>query len=308
MKRILFALILSVNVLFTFSQECNIALQPIVVPSSDGSYYPQVKSYLTNRLQNITLEAGETSSLSSEQFGIALSYNTLDKQVIGGVPAKIVYNINASLFIVDLKGKTVYSSCSLELKGIGNNETKALMNCFRGLDVGNESVKRMIQDGKKQIINYYDNNFTRIIAKAKTDASMKNYDAAIYSLLSIPECSKGYGAALEMLPIVYRQFVNQHCNENLVQARAAWYASPNSDGASVAGVYLSEIYPDASCYQDAMQLFKEIRKQMGEEWKFMMKQYNDAIALERQQMNMMREIALAYAKNQPKETINIFWK
>lgn len=47
---------------------------------------------------------------------------------------------------------------------------------------------------------------------------------------------------------------------------------------------------------------------MGEEWKFMMKQYNDAIALERQQMNMMREIALAYAKNQPKETINIFWK
>ena len=308
MKRILFALILSVNVLFTFSQECNIALQPIVVPSSDGSYYPQVESYLTNRLQNITLEAGEMSSLSSEQFGIALSYNTLDKQVIGGVPAKIVYNINASLFIVDLKGKTVYSSCSLELKGIGNNETKALMNCFRGLDVGNESVKRMIQDGKKQIINYYDNNFTRIIAKAKTDASMKNYDAAIYSLLSIPECSKGYGAALEMLPIVYRQFVNQHCNENLAQARAAWYASPNSDGASVAGVYLSEIYPDASCYQDAMQLFKEIRKQMGEEWKFMMKQYNDAIALERQQMNMMREIALAYAKNQPKEPINIFWK
>ena len=308
MKRILFALILSVNVLFTFSQECNIALQPIVVPSSDGSYYPQVESYLTNRLQNITLEAGETSSLSSEQIGIALSYNTLDTQVIGGVPAKIVYNINASLFIVDLKGKIVYSSCSLELKGIGNNETKALMNCFRGLDVGNESVKKMIQDGKKQIINYYDNNFTRIIAKAKTDASMKNYDAAIYSLLSIPECSKGYGAALEMLPIVYRQFVNQHCNENLAQARAAWYASPNSDGASVAGVYLSEIYPDASCYQDAMQLFKEIRKQMGEEWKFMMKQYNDAIALERQQMNMMREIALAYAKNQPKETINIFWK
>lgn len=308
MKRILFALILSVNVLFTFSQECNISLQPIVVPSSDGSYYPQIESYLTNRLQNITLEAGGTSSLSSEQFGIALSYNTLDKQVIGGVPAKIVYNINASLFIVDLKGQTVYSSCSLELKGIGNNETKALINCFKGLNVGNEDVKRMIQDGKKQIINYYDNNFTKIIAKAKTDAGMKNYDAAIYSLLSIPECSKGYGPALEMLPIVYRQFVNQHCNENLAQARAAWYASPNSDGASVAGVYLSEIYPDASCYQDAMQLFKEIRKQMGEEWKFVMKQYNDAMALEHQRMNMMWEIALAYAKNQPKETTNIFWK
>lgn len=308
MRRILLTFILGMNALFSFSQDCNIALQPVVVPSADGSYYPQVESYLTNRLQNITLGVGETSSLSSKQFGIALSYNTLDKQVVGGVPTKIVYNINASLFIVDFKDKIVYSSCSLELKGIGNNETKALINCFKGLNVGNECIKTMIQEGKKKIINYYDENYTKIIAKAKADAGMKNYDAAIYSLLSIPECSKGYGAALEMLPIVYRQFVNQHCNENLAQARAAWYASPNSDGASVAGVYLSEIYPDASCYSDAMQLFKEIRKQMGEEWKFMMKQYNDAIALERQQMNMMRDIALAYAKNQPKETINIFWK
>ena len=72
--------------------------------------------------------------------------------------------------------------------------------------------------------------------------------------------------------------------------------------------YLSEIYPDAACYKDAMDLFKEIKRQLGEEWKFMMKQYNDAVAIETQRMEMMREIAIAYAKNQPKETINIFCK
>lgn len=308
MRRILLTLILGLNGLFAFSQNCNIALQPIVVPSADGSYYPQVESYLTNRLRNLVLGAGEYSSLSDGQFAIVLSYNTLDKQIVGGTPAKIVYNMNVSLLIVDLKGQTIYSSYNVDLKGIGNNETKALINCFRGLNNGNEGIERFVQEGKRRVIDYYDKNFSQIISKAKVDANMKNFDAAIYTLLSIPECSKGYSAALEMLPVVYRQFVNQHCNENLAQARAAWYASPNSDGASIAGVYLSEIYPDASCYGDAVQLFKEIRKQMGEEWKFVMKQYNDAIALERQQMNMMRDIAMAYAQNQPKETFNIFWK
>ena len=308
MRRILLTLILGLNGLFAFSQNCNIALQPIVVPSADGSYYPQVESYLTNRLRNLVLGAGEYSSLSDGQFAIVLSYNTLDKQIVGGTPAKIVYNMNVSLLIVDLKGQTIYSSYNVDLKGIGNNETKALINCFRGLNNGNEGIERFVQEGKRRVIDYYDKNFGQIISKAKVDANMKNFDAAIYTLLSIPECSKGYSAALEMLPVVYRQFVNQHCNENLAQARAAWYASPNSDGASIAGVYLSEIYPDASCYGDAVQLFKEIRKQMGEEWKFVMKQYNDAISLERQQMNMMRDIAMAYAQNQPKETFNIFWK
>lgn len=308
MRRILLALVLGLNGLFSFSQDCNIALQPIIVPSADGSYYPQVESYLVNRLQNIVVGAGENSSLSNGQFAIILSYNVMDKQIIGGSPLKVVYNINASLFVVDLKGENIYSSFNVDLKGVGDNETKALINSFKGLNGANEELKRFLLDGKKKIIAYYDNNFVQIISKAKADAEMKNFDAAIYSLLSIPECSKGYSTALEMLPVVYRQFVNQHCNENLAQARAAWYSSPNSDGASIAGVYLSEIYPDASCYSDAMLLFKEIRKHMGEEWKFVMKQYNDAIALERQQMNMMRDIALAYAQNQPKETFNIFWK
>ena len=57
MRRILLALVLGLNGLFSFSQDCNIALQPIIVPSADGSYYPQVESYLVNRLQNIVVGA-----------------------------------------------------------------------------------------------------------------------------------------------------------------------------------------------------------------------------------------------------------
>lgn len=308
MKRIILILILGVHAIYSFSQNCDMAFVSIVAPSSDGSYYPQVESYLNNRLQNLSINSNNASSITNDQFAIAASYNILDKQIVNGTPIKIVYNLNVSLFIVDLKGEKIYSSFNTELKGIGDNETKALINCFKGINLNNNNIKGFIEIGKKKIIDYYDSNYEKIITKARSDAAMKNFDAAIYSLMSIPECSKGYEAALNLLPVIYQQFVNQHCNENLAQARAAWFASPNNDGASVAGVYLSEIYPDAACYKEAMELFKEIKRQMGEEWKFMMKQYSDAIAIERQRMNMMRDIAIAYVKNQPKETVNIFWK
>lgn len=307
MKRLSLICILGMSLLCSFAQDCVIALQPIVTPSADGNYFPQVESYLTNRLRGLTIGGAGVSSLDNNQFALAATYDIIDKQIITGAPTKVVYNLSVSLFVVDLKANNIYSTFETELKGVGDNETKALINSFKAINKGNGNIKKFIAEGTSKIVDYYNNNYQKIIAKAKSDAAMKNFDTAIYALMCIPECSSGYNAALETLPIIYQQFVDQHCNENLAQARAAWYASPNSDGASIAGVYLSEIYPDAACYQEAQQLFQEIRKQMGEEWKFMMKQYDDAIAIERQRLDMMRDIAIEYAKNQPKETINIFW-
>ena len=307
MKRLSLICILAMSLLYSFAQDCLIALQPIVTPSTDGNYFPLVESYLTNRLRGLTTGSGGASSLDNNQFALAASYDIVDKQIISGTPTKVVYNLSVSLFVVDLKTCKVYSSLEIELKGVGDNETKALINSFKPINRSNGSIKNFISDGTRKILDYYDNNYQKIIAKAKSDAAMKNFDAAIYTLMCIPECSTGYNAALEALPSIYQQFVDQHCNENLAQARAAWYASPNHDGASVAGLYLSEIYPDAACYGDAQLLFQEIKKQMGEEWKFMMKQYNNAIEMERQRLDMMRDIAIAYANNQPKETLKIFW-
>lgn len=307
MKRLLLICTLGMSLICSYAQDCNISLQPIVIPSSDGNYYAQVESYLTNRLRNLAIAGGENASLVNDQFALVATYDIIDKQIINGSPIKIVYNLSVTLLVADLKTNKIYSSFNTEVKGVGDNETKALVNSLKSINQGNVNIKSFIAEGTKNIIDYYDNNYQDIIKKAESEVAMKNFDAAIYTLMCIPECSEGYGAALETLAIIYQQFVNQHCNENLAQARAAWYASPNSDGASIAGVYLSEIYPDAACYPDAQQLYQEIREQIGEEMKFMLQQYNDAISIERQRLDIMRDIAIEYAKNQPNETVNIFW-
>ena len=265
-------------------------------------------SYLTNRLRTLTSKANAVGGLENSQFAIAAGYDIINKQIVAGTPTKIIYDINIYLNIVDLKGEKVYSTYSKELKGIGDNETKALINTFRKVSNSNREISAFIQQGKQRIIDYYDTNYLNIIKEAQALAAMKNFDAAIYSLMMVPQCCKGYDAAVKELKTVYQQFVNQHCNENLAQARAAWMAAPNSEGAATASVYLSEIYPDAACYGDALELVKEIKKQMGEEWKFMMRQYADNISLERQRISAMREISIAYANSKPKtEITNIFW-
>lgn len=290
------------------AQDCDISLRPVVTPSADGNAFPQVMSYLTNRLRTLTSKANAVGGLENSQFAIAAGYDIINKQIVAGTPTKIIYDINIYLNIVDLKGEKVYSTYSNELKGIGDNETKALINTFQKVSNSSREISAFIQQGKQRIIDYYDTNYLNIIKEAQALAAMKNFDAAIYSLMMVPQCCKGYDAAVKELKTVYQQFVNQHCNENLAQARAAWMAAPNSEGAATASVYLSEIYPDAACYGDALELVKEIKKQMGEEWKFMMRQYADNISLERQRISAMREISIAYANSKPKtEITNIFW-
>lgn len=309
MKKIIIAILTLCNFsIVGFAQECDIALQTIITPPANGINLPQANSYLTNKLRGLTSQSSTLSALDNEQFAIAASYDVLDKQIIAGSPTKIAYNLSLSLFIVDIINQKIFNSFNTELKGIGDNETKAMVNCFKVLNVNNNNIKSFVQEGKTKIIDYYNSNYQNIIKNAQTLASMKNYDEAIYKLSMIPECCNGYEVVMSELKQIYQQFVNQHCAENLAQARSAWYSSPNSDGASVASVYLSEIYPDASCYSDALALYSEIKKKLGEDWKFVMQQYKDSIELERLQINAMRDIEIAYANSRPKETVNIFWK
>lgn len=309
MKKFLFSYMLSCMSIFAYAQDCDIPLRPLITQSADGSSYPQVVSYLTNRLRILTSRANSSGAMENSQFALAFCYDVIDKQIVGGAPNKIIYNVSVTMHVVDLKAQKVYASFSSEMKGIGDNETKALINTFQKVNISNSEIKNFLQQGKQKIMDYYDNNYQNIIKGAQAQAAMKNFDAAIHSLMMVPECCKGYEAINKELMNVYQQFVNQHCNENLAQARAAWMAAPNSEGAATASVYLSEIYPDAACYADAMELAGEIKRQMGREWKFMMRQWADNVSLERQRINAMREVSIAYANSQPKtEVTNIFWK
>lgn len=274
-------------------QNCQIPLQPIV--NTDCSL--EVSNYITSRLKLLTSSSEAMGAIDGTQFAIALDYDIIDKQILGGSPAKIIYVIDVTFQMFDLKGNRNFATYTRNFKGIGDNEQKALINAFQKININDENLKSFVKEGHNKIIDYYNANYEQIINKARLLASARHYDEALYNLMAIPECCNGYELVMNVSYSIYQQFVDQHCNENLAQARAAWIASPNSDGAMSASIFLSEIYPDAACYDDAICLANEIKKRMGDEWKFTMKQWDDKIALERQRIEAMREIGISFANS-----------
>ena len=102
---------------------------------------------------------------------------------------------------------------------------------------------------------------------------------------------------------IYKKYIDKDCKIKLGQARTAWAASQNYEGANNAAVYLADINPDAACYKEAMTLNSEIAKRVKEvdnrEWAFQTKTTSDLI-------KAYRDVGVAYGNGQPKSvTYNV---
>ena len=141
--------------------------------------------------------------------------------------------------------------------------------------------------------------------KARSLAKQKDFEQALFLMQSIPsECDK-YVQAVELGNEIYQMYVDYLCDINLAKARTAWAAEQNSYGASAAGEYLSQIYPEAKCYGEAMALYSEIKGKVLDDWKFEMKMYQDGVDLERERINAWRDVGVAYGQGQQPTTTNI---
>ena len=99
--------------------------------------------------------------------------------------------------------------------------------------------------------------------------------------------------------------LDYECAQNLAAARQAWAAEQNSKGAYAAGEYLANILPDAGCYDEAMELYREIKGKVLDDWKFEMRKYDDSIDLERRRIDAARQVGVAYGNHQPAQTTTI---
>ena len=169
----------------------------------------------------------------------------------------------------------------------------------------NPQVTKFINEGKQKIIDYYDHEGEAMLKKANYLAKKKEYEEALWIVSLIPQQSKHYDAALQAGLDIYQQYINNECNIYLAAARQAWAAEQNSKGAAAAGEYLANILPDAGCYDEAMELYNEIKGKVLDDWKFEMKKYQDGVDLEKMRIDASRQVGVAYGTHQPAQTTSI---
>ena len=280
---------------------------PISVYAADDqeSFPAGAKALVENKLTQLLTKNGIAGLDYMGQFILTVTTTPVDKDVIAGPPAKIAEKMEMNLYIVDSYAKTIFSSTSMSVRGLGETETKCYLNAISHMPLQSPQIAKFIEDGKRKIIDYYDHEGENLIKKAMYLAGQKNYEEALYWVTLIPQQSKNYDAALAAGLEIYQRYIDNECNINLAAARQAWAAEQNKFGAAAAGEYLANILPDAGCYGEAMELYKEIKRKVLDDWKFEMKQYQDGIDLEKLRIESARQVGVAFGTHQPQQNTSI---
>ena len=296
---ILFAFIsiLYTNQLKAQGNNCELPLTVLI--ADDMNLPASASKNLYNKLHKLIIDNG-ISEEDGSRFVVSSNLTIMDKQILAGPPKSFIYEFELNLYIGDFTTKKIYNYATLKLKGVGQTEPKAYNDAMKKINLNSPELQKFITVGKQKVVEYYDKNYPQLIKEAQTLASQKHYEEALYTLMSIPTCSKGYDQVTTVGKKIYIDYANQLCRENLNLAKSAWAANQTVDGANEAGSYLANIYPDASCYKEAQTLYTEIKGRIKQYWTFEMKTQSDII-------QAWREIGVAYGKNQPKETTTINW-
>lgn len=271
-----------------------ISLSPILGENMDDFPEPAKQLLLTKLLQ-IATQNGLGGGNTQPRFIITSKVNVISKDIVPGPPALVVQNLEVSFFIADYIDQKVYSSVVINLKGVGTNETKAFIEAIKNIKPQSQDLKNFVEIGKLKIVEYYNSECDFILMKIQSLASQKKYEEAIYNLASVPEiCKDCYAKSMDAMGGLYQKHVDYLCDQNMAKANSAWLIGMDLSAAKDASVYLSQIYPDSKCYNEAQKLNSEIKIRLNELYKFELKKYEDNLMLEQKKVQIYKEISLSY--------------
>lgn len=272
-----------------------IVLNPYVAEGEE--YSPQVRQMLYSKLMQIATQGGMAGSGFDDRFVITAHAVPVNKELTGTIPQKTAVRLNLTVYIGDGFDGTLYSSHTVTLTGIGNNESLAYNNAIKKLSPSNAELQKSVSLGKQRIVDYYDRMSGDILHAAKAEAKGGRYDEAIIKLLAIPSSCKAYSEAQQLIG-EYGRPAAQNANMELVQrARAAWSASPTEEGAARAQSILAQLsYPSQSVLNAAKSLTDDIAARLQKD--------RDAMwALLAQQLEHENEQQLARIESQRDQNI-----
>ncbi len=283
-----------------------LAYFPIRVEIADvGEPFPSAGAIqLTNKLNMLLTKQGIASMDSQEQFALTAFVVPQTKTVLPGPPTQYSEEMEMTFYVCDVVNKIVFASISQTVKAIGTTEGRCYMEAIKKIDPSNKEMQAFIERGIEKIVAYYDDQADRIFKEVEMKAHLHEYGAALAQITAFPTQSKRYSEAVALTQRVFDKYQDYICHGNLQQARTAWVQEQNARGAAIAGEFLAEIYPDAGCYKEAQELYKEIHDKVSADWKFEMKQYQDGIDLESQRIDAARQVGIEYGKHQTQQKVN----
>jgi len=308
MKKVPFFLLFLLFTNFLFSQTKSeigkIALS-VVIPENIDNLDASQLSKLETKVSQIVTGAGLAASGPDKNFVIYPKFAIYESNIVeGGMQNITVVTTELTLIVKQVTNNIVYATTSLPLKGSGNSKNSAVTNSISKIPVTDPSLKTFVETAKAKIILYYQENCADIEKKAEVLAKNQNYEAALGTLMAVPEeVTDCYNQVLSRSMGIYKAYQNQKCSVQIQQAKVLIAAQDYNGALSIIG----QIDPSANCFNAAESLAKTAAEKVDEEakkqWAFKMKQYDNEAELEKQRIDAIKDIAVSYFNSQPK-TIN----
>lgn len=259
---------------------------PVAVCVPNVGKYASVRSILENKLNIVATEQGMTGSNYSPRFVMYPVISVLDTRRTTNPPVLTLVELQVNVYIADYIDDNRFASTSFILKGGGQSEEKAYMDAVKKIN-NNAELQRFVSEAKSRILNYYNGMCDKMLLEANTMSQNHNYDKAMQILGSIPQASTCFENGQELLQSVYRQYYKHDC-ASLLQSAKACVASRNMHDALL---YISDIYPDCDCYEEARIVYNDVVKYINnqEQQAYHDKKQQRELQYEKEQRELERE-------------------
>ena len=276
----------------------------------------EAHSMLVTKLNQIVTNYGLADNGYTDRFFLTADVLVTSKDIVPTTPPMVSQKLDVVLFIGDVIDNKLYGSMSMPVIGVGQNDNKSYINAFQKIPTRSKALESFMEETKDKIVPFYQQNGSSIIRSAESLAKSGQYDEAIQSLLSIPDfCGEVSENAGEAAQRVYQMKIDKEGAALYNKAKALWDAKPEESTLSEVLDLLDDVNPESSAAADCSKLASRMagtlasrkakRQQEAEaqkakaeekeqaEWEFKMRQYEDQIELQRQQLKDQTSIEKA---------------
>ncbi len=281
---------------------------PVMVKVREGNIPDAANAdHLADKLDRMLTQQGfGGSELANLCLEAVVSEN--DKEVISGTRALVVADLEVNLVLSNVLSGEKFGSISTSIKGTGKNESQAFRKALAQFKASDDRYQYFLQRCRSKIMDYYRTHIPSIVRQSEILADRGEYEKALYGLAAVPPCAAGYEAVADALMAVWQNYRDTDCNAKLAKAKAIWHSSQTEEAAREAASYIAAIDRRSACVEEADELLADISSAVGdniartilredEDRDFEKEMARSTIDLKRQEIDAIRELALAYVRN-----------
>ncbi len=218
--------------------------------------------------------------------------------VEGGMQNINVITMTLQLVIRQDQTDIIFSSYSKTLKGTGRNTALAISNALNTLSAGDPSLVAFLNKGTDKVLKYYESNCNQIISKSANLDKSGKYAESLALLASIPDAARCYNTAQSKSLEIFSNLQRKECSAFISDAKMFIAQKDYSSAFEV----LSRVGSVSPCAAESSLLVKNIENRITAEekkqWDLQMNMRKDYVALEKQRISAIKDIAVSFYNSQ----------